>query len=66
MGTLHDFAAERARRPLYANMHSKAVRKQTAQIHIFPGVYQMRKGVACTQRIGVIRVVERHSKYEQD
>ncbi|EEA94353.1 hypothetical protein PJE062_338 [Pseudovibrio sp. JE062] len=38
----------------------------SAQIHIFPGVYQMPSGLTCRKRMGTIRVVEEHSEYERD
>lgn len=66
MGTLHDLVTERSRRQVAVIGRSHDRTASSAQIHLFPGVYQRPYGVACNQRIGVIRVIEQHSEYERD
>lgn len=66
MGTLHDLVTERSRRQPTLVGRAGDRTAASAQIHIFPGVHQMPSGIACKQRLGVIRVVEKHSEYERD
>ncbi|SDQ88552.1 hypothetical protein SAMN04515695_1771 [Pseudovibrio sp. Tun.PSC04-5.I4] len=66
MGKLHDLVTERSRRQPKLVGRAGDRNTASAQIHIFPGVYRVPSGIACKQRIGVIRVVEKHSEYERD
>ncbi|WP_157039162.1 hypothetical protein [Pseudovibrio sp. JE062] len=66
MGTLHDLVTERSRRQPLQIRRAYDRQASSAQIHIFPGVYQMPSGLTCRKRMGTIRVVEEHSEYERD